>query len=119
MSSGFTHFQCPICGRNVGIRGYTPSNFEVDVLGLSFVGLGRGRGFEVSEKESILDSDDPVLDVIANRVAEVYGLFFEPDEVEELTGEINENLGTDHGTLFDAAMDLLSRYQEEEEDEEE
>ncbi len=122
MESGYTHFQCPICGRNVGIKGYDPSNFEVDVLGLSFVGLGRGRGFDVSKKESLLDTGDSVLELISDRLAEVYDLFYGTDEVEELTDEINEALGADYATLFDAAMDLLSRYQdyqEEEEDEEE
>ncbi len=89
---------------------------------IKFRGLGRGMGFEVVERYSLLDGSDPeLLELISDRVAVVYDMFYEDegDEVEELTDEINEAMGTEYDTLFDAAMDLLSRYQDYQEEEEE
>lgn len=124
MESGYNQFQCPLCGRTVAIRSFDPSNFDDDVIGIRFVGLGRGRGFEVAAKGSLLDSEAPVLDKIADRVAEVYDLFFETDDSEELLEEINEALepyydeSFDEGfdNLIDAAIALLNQFLEQKED---
>ncbi len=116
MSQDFTHFQCPVCGRSVGAKGYDPEGRPLDVLGKSFRGLGRGRGFEVSDEESILHTnpDDPVLLKIKDRVADVYDMFFEDDEdeFEELVDRINEALGTSYDTLMAASEDAISRLED-------
>ncbi len=114
MSQDFTHFQCPVCGRSVGVKGYNPSVRPLDVLGKSFRGLGRGRGFEVSDEESILHTnpDDPIILKIRERVADVYDMFFEGDSAEERLDRINDLLGTDHETLMEATDALTSRLQD-------
>ena len=108
--------------RSVGAKGYDPSVRPLDVRGKSFSGLGYGKGFEVSDEESILHTnpDDPVLLKIKDRVADVYDMFFEGDQVEELLDRINEALGTSYDTLMAASEDAISRLEdflEEERDE--
>ncbi len=130
MDSGYNQFQCPLCGKSVGIKNFDPSDFDDDIIGIRFVGLGYGRGFEVASKGSILDSDDPVLDKIAARVVEIsqFLLIEEEDEEEEtLLDDINAVLRPDYDdaafeNLVDAAKALLDQFldydEEEEEDEE-
>ena len=129
MESAYNQFQCPLCGKSVGIKNFDPSDFDDDILGIRFVGLGYGRGFEVAAKGSILDSDDPVLDKIADRVVEISQFLLveeEDEEEEELIDDINAVLRPDSDdeafeNLVDAAKALLGRfldYDEEEDDEE-
>jgi len=135
MDSGFNQFQCPLCGKSVGIKNYDPSEFDDDIIGIRFAGLGYGRGFEVAAKGSILDSDDPVLDKIADRVVEISQFLLEDEEddaddrTEELIDDINAVLRPDYDdaafeNLVDAAEALLDRFldyddEEDENDEEE
>ena len=49
-----TLFGCPICGKNSSYSKYNPINFNDDILGIEVRGLGRGRGFEVTERYSLL-----------------------------------------------------------------
>ena len=79
MQNGFNQFQCPLCGRSVSIRKFDPTNFVDDVIGIRFVGLGYGLGFGVADKGSILDSGDPVLYLIADRVLEISRFFLDAD----------------------------------------
>jgi len=116
---------CPTCGRSVGIKSYDPVGRPLDVMAKSFRGLGHGKGFKVSAEESILHTnpDHAVLTKLRERVANVYDMFFEGDDVEELIDRINEALGTSHETLLAASEDAISRLQdfmeEDEPDEEE
>lgn len=71
MEQHFNQLQCPLCGRSVSISKFDPTDFVNDVIGIRFVGLGYGQGFGVAGKGSILDSGDPVLDLISHRVLEV------------------------------------------------
>jgi len=58
--------------------------FEDDILVVKFRGLGRGKGFEVTEKYSLFDGDDPeLLDLISDRVAVIYDMLYEDVEAEE------------------------------------
>lgn len=82
------------------------------------MGLGYGRGFAVNGRGSILDSGDPVLDKISDRMAVLYDMFYEDNEVEELLDEVNEAVDGYYDNLFDATMELLDLfldYQEENE----
>ena len=45
---------CPLCGRFVSLNGFDPSNFESDIYAVNRTGLGRSRGFAVSESFSVL-----------------------------------------------------------------
>ncbi len=71
MQNGFSHFQCALCGLSVSARKYDPTNFRNDIDGISFRGLGYAKGFGVAARGSILNSGDPVIDLIANRVLEI------------------------------------------------
>ena len=120
MSLKYNQFLCPLCGKTNHISQYDPSEYVEDVIGIQLKGLGRGRGFSIAYEGSLLESDNPVVDLIANRVKVLHTMFYEGDSVEELLDEINEALDTGYDNLLDAAVDLLSRledYREEELDE--
>ena len=110
------------------------------------MGLGYGRGFGVADKGSILDSGDPVLFLISNRVLAISRFLIDAeiiteemlashllvsesqtqvDEREELLYGINNALNPYYvdafDNLFDASEALLKQfqdYEDEEEDEE-
>lgn len=143
MENGFNQFQCPLCGRSVSIRKFDPTEFDDDVTGIRFEGLGYGRGFGVAEKGSLLDSGDPVLDLIADRVLEISRFLMDAgiltqsmiashlpvlasqaqvDEREELIDDINAALEPYYGdeafeNLFDASKALLDQFLDYEEEE--
>ena len=78
---------CPLCGKQVSINHYDPTNFEDDIMIILKHGLGQGKGFEVIDRYSLLDGSDPeLLDLISDRVAVLYDLLYEDvedDEAEE------------------------------------
>lgn len=112
MESGYPQFFCPLCGTTKSVRYFDPSGFSVDVIGVRFRGLGRGKGFSIVSEGSLLDSEDPVVGRIADRVAVLYDMLFETEEVQGLLQDINDALGTEHETLLDASADLLSRFED-------
>ena len=114
MASEYSQILCPLCGKSIHTRNYDPSKFTDEIIGISFRGLGRGRGFEVIARDNLLDIDEehPILEDLANRVAVLHDLFFEGDEVEELLDEVCDELSVEHDTLYEACRDLLSRYQD-------
>ncbi len=64
---------CPLCGRFVSISRFDPSNFEADIFAVNVRGLGRGRGFAVSETFSVLGEPE-ITGVIAERCRIILGL---------------------------------------------
>ena len=106
MANGFNQFQCPLCGRSVSIRKFDPENFVNDVIGISFVGLGYGRGFGVADKGSILDSGDPILDLIANRVLEISRFMMD-------AGIITENSLAYHLPVLESNKESQSKLESE------
>ena len=84
-----SQWQCPLCGKIVSVSRYDPSDFDDDILLIQVRGLGRGKGFEVAEKYSLLDGDNPeLLDLISDRVAILYDLLYE--DIEEEHEDIND-----------------------------
>ncbi len=72
---------CPICGKQVSIRHYDPTDFEDDISIILKRGLGRGMGFEVVDRYSLLDGSDPdLLNLISDRIAIIYDLLYEDEE---------------------------------------
>jgi len=63
---------CPLCGKHTPIGSFSPSEDD-DIKAVSVRGLGRGRGFEVTGKESLLDSPEheDTVSQISNRVLEI------------------------------------------------
>ncbi len=114
---------CPICGKQCSIKHYDPTDFVKDILILLLRGLGKGKGFEVSERYSLLDGSDPaLLALIRDRVAVVHDFLFEDVEDEErddLIDDINAVLDIDEGfdNLIDAAEALLDQFLESDEEE--
>ena len=64
---------CPLCGRFVSLNGFDPSNFESDIYAVNRTGLGRGRGFAVSESFSVL-GESTITGPIAARCRIILGL---------------------------------------------
>jgi hypothetical protein len=64
---------CPLCGRYVSLDGFDPSHFESDIYAVNRIGLGRGRGFAVSESFSVL-GDLTITGPIALRCRKILGL---------------------------------------------
>lgn len=64
---------CPLCGRFVSIERFDPSGFESDIFAVNVRGLGRGRGFAVSEIFSVL-GEPAVTGPIAERCRIILGL---------------------------------------------
>ncbi len=52
-----SHLVCPLCGKSSSLRNFDPSGFDLDIYGQDVVGLGRGRGFAVTGKSSLLHSE--------------------------------------------------------------
>jgi len=78
MSSGrllitMSQLQCPICGKYTPISNFDPSNFDDDIYAATFTGLGRGRGFAITSKYSVLD-DPTITGLIADRCHRIQGL---------------------------------------------
>ena len=56
-------------------------------------GLGHGRGFQVTDRYSLLDGSDPeLLDLISDRVAVIYDMLYEDVESDEDISEFDEDL---------------------------
>ncbi len=113
---------CPICGKQCSIKHYDPTDFVKDILILLLRGLGKGKGFEVSERYSLLDGSDPaLLALIRDRVAVVHDFLFEnrSEEGDDLIDDINAVLDIDEGfdNLIDAAEALLNQVLESDEEE--
>ncbi len=73
-----------MCGKTTSIRNFDPESFEDDIYLVRFRGLGRGKGFEIAAKESLLDGLEPeLLNQISARVAILYDLLYEDTEEEE------------------------------------
>src|SRR5437773_2984108 len=49
-----THISCPVCGKAT-VAGRFPAQGPIDLVGLTFRGLGRSRGFTVAGRSSLLD----------------------------------------------------------------
>ena len=56
---------CPLCGKMSSIERYNPNIFADDIFIVEVSGLGRGRGFEVTNRGSIFSAHyrmDPIID---------------------------------------------------------
>lgn len=57
---------CPLCGKSTSLNNFDPSGFDRDIYAQSFVGLGKGKGFASTDKQSILHSSTTLM--IKNRL---------------------------------------------------
>ena len=68
-----TSVSCPLCGKYTSITSFDPGSLDDDIYAVSFRGLGRGRGFKVTEKRSLLDSleSEETVSAIADRTLQI------------------------------------------------
>ena len=106
---------CPLCGKQVSIRYYDPSDFNDDIMIIQLRGLGRGRGFEVVSEHSLFeDKDTELLDLISDRVAILYNLLYENNGDDEDEDEAeDEGEEEQNGELLELVNDALADIYEE------
>jgi hypothetical protein len=78
---------CPLCGRHVPENVFDPGNFKDDIYAVEVIGLGRGRGFAVTETYSI--QDPLILGLIKDRCHRILHLvdnrgYLPPQEIGAL-----------------------------------
>ena len=79
-----SEWQCPLCGKHNSIRYYDPTDFVNDILIIKKRSLGHGKGFDITDRYSLLDGSDPeLLDLISDRVLIIYDMLYEDEEAEE------------------------------------
>lgn len=61
---------CPLCGRYVSLNTFNPSSLPLGIYGVEIKGLGKGKGFEISDPENMLDDED-LIDLIRERIIEL------------------------------------------------
>ena len=109
---------CPLCGKQNSIKHYDPTDFDNDILIILKRGLGKGKGFEETERYSLLDGSDPeLLELISDRVAVLYDLLFE--DVEDDDESEDEEKEVDFESLSELDKELFLFEREEAEDNEE
>ena len=69
-----SHLACPLCGKYAPLTSFDPENLDLDLCLVSFIGLGRGRGFTTSDKISIL-GDETYSPMIADRIVDLLKMF--------------------------------------------
>lgn len=77
-----SHLACPLCGKNAPLTSLDPENLDLDLSLISFIGLGRGKGFTISEKISIL-GDDTYSPMIADRIINLLKMFLNEDVINK------------------------------------
>ena len=79
-----SHIVCPLCGLSVPLSKFweTIGDEIEDIEAVSFIGLGRGRGFEKSEVFSVLD-DEEICEAVAARCYAILELLGELEDEEE------------------------------------
>lgn len=73
-----SHISCPLCGINTPRTTFEKTLLSEldDIEAVSYSGLGRGRGFAVSGRESVLD-DEELVDAVAARCRAILSLIEE------------------------------------------
>ena len=121
-----TQLVCPLCGRFVGLEYFDPRHFEDDIYAVEVRGLGRGRGFEVVSRESVLD-DDRITGLIADRCHRILGLIegeggLPTGEVDSLKATLESwikyarRLEVENKTLREENEELSEEEDDEEDD---
>ncbi len=86
-----TMLLCPLCGKKTHIDQFDPENFADDIFVQEIKGLGRGKGFKVTEVTSIFDnSNDDTIWMIKERVLQLAKILKDEGELEvwEIAGEL-------------------------------
>ena len=106
MENGFTHIQCTLCGLSVSARNYDPTNFRNDIDGIRFKGLGYAKGFGVAARGSILQSGDPVIELIAYRIIVISRFLMD-------AGIITDNMLASHFPVLESNISAKAKLESE------
>jgi uncharacterized FlaG/YvyC family protein len=90
MGKIMSHLVCPLCGKNAPLSKFDPEYLDLDISLVSFRGLGRGRGFEVADRVSVLGDDD-ITPKVLNRVVEICKMFISEGIIDPVS--LSNNLG--------------------------
>jgi hypothetical protein len=92
-----TSIVCPLCGKHTPLGSFDPERQECDdIRYVEVSGLGKGKGFEVTARGSILDSEyDDTLQAIASRTLGIVKLLKDHEVISE--EEIIEGLEIEGG----------------------
>ena len=71
-----TSIRCPLCGWYVNLNSFDPRKFNGDIELVTVQGLGRGRGFAVVSRESVL-GDDEITPMIKDGVLSIASTLIE------------------------------------------
>ena len=85
---------CPLCGRHVPEDVFDPSEFEDDIYAVEVSGLGRGKGFQVTGRYSVID-DPSITGLIADRCHRILHLihqqgYIPPQELAALRATLDQ-----------------------------
>ena len=73
---------CPTCGKFTPIDYFHPEDLPLDITLANVAGLGRGKGFEVTETWSAIDEDDDeIIGLVKDRLVEILALLNEEGKV--------------------------------------
>jgi len=62
---------CPLCGKMSSVERYNPNHFADDIFILELKGLGRGRGFEVTNSSSIFSPTNRMDSIIDSALGDI------------------------------------------------
>jgi len=77
-----TSVACPLCGKYSPMDSFSTSEVD-DIRTASMRGLGRGKGFEATERGSLFDSPEyqDTVSLIAKRTLEIVKLLFDYEAI--------------------------------------
>jgi hypothetical protein len=101
---------CPMCGRNVSMDSFDPCSFDLDILAQDLRGLGKGRGFESTNRHSIL-GDNETVGKIRDRILDLLKLLLDEGIVSE--DAIKDRLGFSEETAVEVEEDETQALREE------
>lgn len=85
-----TQLACPLCGKNTSLNSYDPSQFDLDIYEVEMMGLGRGKGFRVVGKHSLLGEPE-TLAPLRERLLDLVELLHRRNIIDD--AELQERFG--------------------------
>jgi len=81
---------CPLCGKMSSVERYNPNYFADDIFILELKGLGRGRGFEVTNSSSIFSPTNRTDSIIDRALSDLRDRTFDILNMLDERGIIRE-----------------------------